>query len=319
MLRNKTSPAWNRGRAGIALGKLLEEEGQTDEAVSAYLQAFEQIRSVFPMYSGVKATFGSKSRVDAPDAEECPLVRELVDSLRRLAPDSIPEPKGRIKFEVVGLNMPSSVHIGLRPRIFDPSITNPDKGLSHNLPRSLPLRQDQPVTATILDGTYRLRYRGHNLRWNNDSEQIVRRLQVDVDGWPQEITVQGDVVKLPPIRLRLAEPVELQMPADEIAVDLSDVELKWAPLPNATRYRVHLTARKETPSPKSVMFLVVDVESPRMRFIDLSDQNKEEVRDNLISGRTGAWRVDAYDAESKRIGTTLKEMRFLVAGELSRE
>ena len=317
MLLNETNAAWNRARAGIALGKLFENEGQTDEAVSAYLQAYEQVRLVFPMYSGVKATFGSKSQVDAPDAEECQLVRELVDRLHRLDPDSVPQPNGRIEFEVVGLEMPPSVYVGLTPKIFDPSITNPDKGLPHNLPRSLPLRQDQPVRATILDGTYRLRYMGHNLRWNNDSEQLGRLLQVDVDGWPQEITVDGDVVKLPPVRLRLAKPVELQEPPDGTAVNLSGVELKWTPLPNATRYRVHLSARQENPSPKSIMFLVVDVESPRMRFVDLSDQNKEEVRDNLIAGRTGAWRIDAYDADSKCIGTTLKEMRFLVAGALA--
>ena len=122
ILRNESTAPWNRGRAGIALGKLYEKEGQLDEAITVYRQAYELVRRVYPMYAGVKVSRGIKSLVNAPDAEECVLVRELVDTLHRLDPDSTPLPKGRIEFEVVGFELPPTVHVELELELCDPSI-----------------------------------------------------------------------------------------------------------------------------------------------------------------------------------------------------
>jgi hypothetical protein len=293
-----------------------EQAGDEVQALAAYQQAYRLVRSVYPMYAGVKAAIGSGSRVNLADAEECLLVRELVETLHRLAPDSMPLPQGGIAFDVVGIDLPPTVHVELVLELCEPSIRNPDEGLPTGLPRLLPLCQDQPVSATLLDGTYRLHKSGHHLSWDNDADRLARLVQVDVEGWPSEIQVQGSVIKLPPVRLRIAEAIERQLPDNGAAVDLSDVELRWSPVAQADFYRVHLDYRKEAPQPSAVMFLATDVKLPRLRFSELSANDQAQVRENLTAGRTGAWRVDAYDAAGRCIGLTLSERRFLVAAEL---
>lgn len=318
ILSNETTDPWSRGRAGIALGQLHEKERRRAEAITAYRQAYDLVRSVYPMYSGVKVSRGSGSLVNTPDAEECQLVRRLVDRLQQLDPPSIPQPKGRVEFEVVGYEFPATVHIALELKLGDPSIKNPNQGLPHNLPRLIPLQQSQVVGATVLDGTYRLhQQRSYHTRWDKVSDKIGRLLQVDTSDWPDEIEVRGHVVKLPPVRIRLAEAIELQSPASGEAVNLPDAELRWTALPNAKSYQVHLSVRKELPQPMSSMFLALDVDSARLKFVDIEDKYKRLVCENLVAGSTGAWRVDAYDAAGKCIGKALEERLFLVATQLS--
>ena len=116
ILNNKSTDPWTRARAGIALGRLHEESGQTDTAIATYHQAYELARSVYPMYAGVKVARGSQSRIDAPDAETCVLVRNLVDTLHELDPQGMPLPTGRVEFDVVGIKLPPGVSHRIGPR-----------------------------------------------------------------------------------------------------------------------------------------------------------------------------------------------------------
>lgn len=313
--RDESAAPWNRGRAGVALGKLCEQEGELDEAITAYRQAYEQIRSVYPMYAGAKVSRGIKSLVNAADAEECALVKELVDTLHRLDPESTPLPKGRIEFEVVGIALPPTIQVELELRLCDPSIKDPHEGLPHNLPRLLPLHQNGPVSVTVLDGTYRLdKLRNLHMRWeDDDAASNGRLLQVDVPDWPEELEVRGNVVRLSPVRLRMAEPIQQLAPASGATINLTDVELRWSSLPDAKFYRLHLSVRKETPQPSSAMFLALDVQAPSFRFVDIEKGYVHLVQKNLISGSVGEWRVDAYDSDGNRIGKSLSESRFFVA------
>jgi predicted Ser/Thr protein kinase len=317
LLDDQDGAVWNRAKAGIALGRLFEQNDQKAEAVGAYRQAYELARSIYPMYEGVKDAVGSGSRLDAPDAQECVLVHELVMALNQLDPQSMPLPKGRVEFEVVGMTLPPTVHIDLVLKLFDPSITDPHEGLSHNLPRLVPLRQDRPVSVSVLDGTYRLDHSGLHSRWDADDENVGRLVQVDIEDWPREITVRGDVVKLPPIRVRLTKAIELQSPASGEAINLSDIELRWTAVPDAKLYRLHLSVRKETPYPSTAMFLSLDVDNPRFRFAEMDRGYVHLVQENLVAGSLGEWRVDAYDADGRCIGKALQESRFLVAETLS--
>jgi hypothetical protein len=52
---------------------------------------------------------------------------------------------------------------------------------------------------------------------------------------------------------------------------------------------------------------------PRLRLADLTEIEKRQLRENYLPGRTGGWRVDAYDAHGRKIGLSLEERRFLVA------
>ena len=317
ILRNPTTDPWTRGRAGVALGKQLETAGRRDEAIDAYRQAYELVRSVYPMYSGVKVSRGSKSSINLPDAEECLLVKELVDTLHRLDPVGTPLPSGRVEFDVVGFKLPPTVHIELELKMSDPSIKNPNQGLPHSLPRRIPLRQDQPSGATVLDGIYRLhKHQSYSASFDTGAERIGRLLQVDIPEWPDEIEVRGKVVKLPPVKLRLADEIEPQAPAPGAAIKLADAELRWKPISGAEFYRVHLSVRQEQSQQGASMFAAPRVETARLRFADLNEREKTLVRNNLVAGSLCEWHVDAYDAEGMCIGETVEDRRFLVSKSL---
>ena len=312
ILGNEASAVWNRARAGIALGRLCEDQGESENAKAAYREAYDLARSVYPMYSGVKDSVGTGSRIDSPDAKECGLIQELVGALHRLDPEAMLLPKGRIEFDVVGIDFPPTVYVDLELTLFDPSISNPHEGLPHNLPRWLPLRQDRPVSATVLDGTYRFDHYGLSYRWDINAQDVGPLVQIDIDDWPSEITVQSDTVRLPPVRVRMATEIELLSPASDAAVSLPDTELRWSPIPEAKSYQVSLSVRKELPHPTKSMFLTLNVDSARLRFDDIDKGNHKLLRENLIDGSLGEWRVDAFDKDGKCVGKSLKENRFLV-------
>lgn len=311
-------PAWNRARAGIALGRLHEEQRRTAQAITAYHAAYELLRRVYPMYGGVKASIGAQpSRVGVPDAEECKLVRDLVASLRRLDPAAMALPQGGLEFSVTGFRLPPTIGIELTLELCDPEVAHPDEGLSHNLPRLVPLRQDGPVTVQLLDGRYRLRSKGTHSRWDNSVEKVARRLEVDVENWPAEVEIRGGIVQLPPVRIRLADEVTFLSPDDAVPVNLNDVEFRWEPVPGATRYQVNVVYTTEKPSPTTYFFLTVTTREPMLKLSELPAHEQKLVRENLLPGRTGGWRVDAYDEADRRVGKTLAERRFLVADALT--
>jgi predicted Ser/Thr protein kinase len=314
---DESQPVWNRGRAAFALGKLQQENGRSGEARAALLHAYDLMRRVYPMYGGIKASMGSAvSRVAAPDAEECRLVRELADAAHNAAPDVIAVPQGRVEFVVVGYKLPSAMGIDLSLELCDPSLEDPDRGLPHKLPRLVPVRQDAPTSIQVLDGTYRLRYRGHGGRWDSANDRLGRLLQVDAGDWPAEVEVRGDVVRLPPVRLRVAEEIVLKTPAQGAPVNLSEAELQWQPVPGAARYQVQLFYTTSTPTPTTNYFGFVTTVAPKLRLSSLKDDEKLQVRQNLLPGRNGGWRVDAYDEAGRCIGKSLAEQTFLVAGGL---
>ncbi len=314
---DEQSPIWNRAKAAIALGQLYEKQWRTQDALAAYQQAIKLVRLVYPMVGGVKAASGANtSRVDVPDAEECRLVSELAASLRRLSAEENDFAQGNIEFVVKGFELPESIGIDLVLELCDPGIDNPNQGLAHNLPRLIPLHQNGPITVQVLDGKYRIRTKGHHSRWDNQAEQISRRIQVDIDGWPEQIDIAGNTVRLPAVHLRLADEIDLLLPPNAEPIKLSEVEFEWTPIEGATQYQIQLLYTSEQPTPITHFFLSITTQKPRLRLIDLDDAEQSSIRTNLIAGRTGGWRVDAYDIAGKLIGKSIVENRFLVAEEL---
>ncbi|MDA1230334.1 MAG: serine/threonine-protein kinase [Planctomycetota bacterium] len=312
ILNNETIAVWNRARAGIALGRLCENLGKTENAKVAYREAYELARSVYPMYSGVKDSVGTGSRMNTPDAQECGLIQDLVGALHRLDLEAMPLPKGRIEFDVIGIDLPPTVYIDIELKLYDSSISNPHEGLPHNLPRLLPLRQDRPVSVTVLDGTYRFDHSGLSYRWDFNAGNVGPLVQIDIEDWPSEITVQGNIVRLPPVRARMAKEIQLLSPVGEAAVNLADTELRWSPIPDAKTYRVSVSVRQELPRPTSSMFLSLNIDNAELRFVDIDKGYLKVLRENLIAGSQGEWRVDAFDKDGRCIGKSLKENRFLV-------
>ncbi len=316
-LQDESLAIWSRARAGIALGRRLEEEHRTAEAAAAYRHAYDLARTVYPVYEGVKAAMGSRvDRSDVPDAGECLLVRDLVTSLHRLSPDTFALPQGSITFEVVGFQLPPSIGIDLSLQLCAPDVQNPHQELPYSLPRLVPLRQDIPVRVGVLDGTYRLECRGNHRRADGDAQRLSRLIQIDLQDWPTQIEIHGNAVQLPPVRLRLAEDIPLISPGLSTAMDLNKDIFKWEPIAKATSYQVQLLYTTETPSPNKSYFLTVTTDQPQLRLADLSPAQQDSIRENLVAGRTGGWHVDAFDEANRCIGTSLQEGQFLVASEL---
>jgi hypothetical protein len=168
----------------------------------------------------------------------------------------------------------------------------------------------------VLDGVYRLKVAGHQGQWESSADRLGRMLQVDVDGWPKQIEIKGGLVQLPPVRLRLAQEIQLTAPESGSSVDLRKAELTWIPLPDADHYKLQLCYTAETPTPTQFYFLFPTTKEPRLRFTELPEFERKQLQTNYLPGRTGGWRVEAYDAAGKRIGISLDEDRFLIANGL---
>jgi tRNA A-37 threonylcarbamoyl transferase component Bud32 len=305
---------WERGRAAMALGKQFLREQKKERALAEFQTALKFMRSVYPMYSGVQA--GLMVGGKAPEAEECLLLQELVADIRSISPDAMAAPAGGIEFEVQGFRYPSSVALTIALEFCEKHVEFPDRGLPRNLPRHVDLRQDAPVKVRLLDGTYRLRNTGHSISRDTGYEHLMRRLQIDLDDWPTEVQIRGGVVQLPPVKLRLADEINYESPKNGEAIDLSSDQLTWKSIPNADHYRVTLMWRDEAPTSTTHIFSVINCKLETLKFADLTDLDRKQVSQSLTKGRTGGWRVAAYDANGKCIGIALEEQWFLVAGEL---
>jgi len=328
IMNDQMLPQWNRGRAGIALGNQQMQRRDTAAARESYQRAYELIRQVYPMYGGVKAPSGRPlDGKSVPDAEECQLVRRLAVELRRLDPQLLDDPRGGLEFLTTGYRLPSGIAIDLVIELSDPAIEDPDAGLTHQLPRQVPLRSDGPTSVSVLDGTYRLRRSSYSARWTPDTESIARRLEIDTTAWPETVEIRGSTVQLPPVEIRLAESIVLQRPTDGATVNLDDVELSWHPVQGATRYQVQLSYTtlsvndnadgQLTPLSTTVYFTTLRSDSPAIRLSELSGRQRQEIQKEWTTGRMANWRVEAFDAAGRRIGTTMKESRFLIAAPLS--
>ena len=47
---------------------------------------------------------------------------------------------------------------------------------------------------------------------------------------------------------------------------------------------------------------------------ELSEAARAQLTRHFAVGRTGSWRVDAYDRQGRRVGTSLEDRRLLVLG-----
>lgn len=314
--QDQKSPIWNRGRAAMALGLMQRDEGKKEEALQSLLTALQRMKSVYPFLGGVKA--GSSER-EVPDAEECQLMRRLIDEINALSPSANPSAIGELEFTLAGVDLPKSLQISLHLQLSEKGFEKASDGLPRNLPAIVPISLGEPTKIQLLDGTYQLSVNYSTLSTALSNSALQARLQVEHEDWPTEVTVKGNVVTLPPIRLRLAKEITQILPKNGESIDLSTAELTWSSLPNAVRYLVNLKYRTESPTggQSTTMFANVATTKPSLRFADVKDYERKGIQENFILGRTGGWSVRAYDANGKCIGVTVEERWFLVAGELS--
>jgi len=311
-MQDVTAAAWDRGKAAFVLGQRNEQAGDPTRALQCYRQAYDWIQSVYPMYSGVKAASGAARREDAPDAEECRIVRDVAGALQRLAPREWTLPRGALRINVRGVPLPTSMDCSLQVELCAPSIVNPNEGLPHNLPRLIPLPRQGTTQAQVLDGRYRLTFRGHQANWQNDDEATARRLQIGPVDWPDQVAIQGQTVDLT-VETWLATEIQLKSPTEGLAVKLAELELAWNPIPGAQRYQIQLMSLKDGTVTTVSYFLTVESPEPRLRISALPEPERLVIRENLRVGSLGSCRIEALDKTGRRVGVTLAERRFLVA------
>lgn len=311
LMDDENEPHWNRAKAGIALGRELEKQGEPQAVIQVYEQALVQVKKVYPMLSGVIAARGTKvSRLGAPDTEETGLVRDLVSSLQRLDSNRA-IPTGFIEFSVSGFPLGDKIGIELVLELMDPAVENPNLGLPHDLPRLVPVRQDAPISVHVLAGTYRIRLSSHHARWDDSVSDVAERLEVDVQDWPETITIGTGTVTLPPIQLRLCQEMEFLEPVGDF-VKLPGTVFQWREIPGAVRYQVVFQAITESPHQVIDYFMPIKATTNKLELAALNEQQKQQLRTHWTLGATGGWSVDAYDAKGRRIGKTLTTPRFVI-------
>lgn len=320
LVNDESQALWTRGKAAVALGRQLESNGKRDPAVAAYERALDFFRKVYPYYRGVSSRLGaSRPTGDDLSGEECQLVAELCRDLTRLAPEKHPQPEGGIDFSLAGLPLPADVVIGFRLTLCDLNIEDPDANLPHQLPRIVRLGGDGRAFVGVLDGRYRLSFGGYSARWTAESGRFMGLMQIDTDHWPTEVTIRDSRVRLPPAHVRLAEEVRLFQPQKDAILRLDDAEFRWSEVPQAAYYQARFLYSTESPHPTTSVFAFIRTEEPRLSLNRLKGFDRKQLVENLLTGRTGAWSVAAYDARDRCVGVSLEERHFLVAEELSAE
>lgn len=313
-----SQPLWNRGKAAIAGGHLLKQQGDIPGATRSYRQAMEFLRPIYPYYSGVRSQLGKGIANDPEaDAEECRLMASLLADLQRVSPSETESVTGGLTITLDGVPLPNDVVLALRLGLCDPEITSPDAGLSHQLPRLVLAGNGRESSIGVLPGRYRLKVSGHQARWGTESARFMLLLQIDTDHWPNEVTITNQFLKLPPVRLRLAEEMTLTTPANAAAINLDEAEFSWREVTGASYYQVRFEYTTETPHPTSTMFAVVRTTAPSLRPDNLAPADRKALAENLLTGRTGGWSVEAFDAHDRRIGLSLDPHRFVVTRELN--
>ena len=309
---------WDRGRALIAVGRLKETEDSPAEALTHYRSALDEMRRVYPfaggVISGVQIDVAGDSNKHA-DSPECRLVRDLLESIHRLDPQFRKEVTGGIRFRLDHPERLNGGRLSVRLRLCDEQISFPHQGLSRRLSTAVPMNEDEWREVKVIPGRYKLGLEGTAFTWNS-AEANPNRLDITVPDWPKTIEITGDMIELPPVRVRLLAEIQLIRPADHSRVNLSKDTIAWAPVPDAVRYELTCRYFTDLPNPTATSFHTITTDKTELAPAKLSGRDRDAILREWTAGRTAAVQIEAYNAQEQRIATTLKERLFLVVAGL---
>jgi hypothetical protein len=115
------------------------------------------------------------------------------------------------------------------------------------------------------------------------------------------------------MEVRVLAEIVAQAPVEGGQVDPTRDPFVWSAVPAAAWYEVELCYVTDSPSPTVTWFAVLRSETPQLRIPELPERERKNVRRHWTRGRTAAFRVAAFDADGRRIGTMTAERRFLIA------
>ncbi len=134
--------------------------------------------------------------------------------------------------------------------------------------------------------------------------------------WPTEITVGSDPITLPPIVLRKLARISIKTPQASAPMNLTTDRITWSAVAGATQYRIHFGSFSDKPHPTSNWFVM---ESTTRNELTLSESSQATLRaasEHWKRGTRGGIRIEAFNADMHRIGTTVGDHPFLIADEL---
>lgn len=314
---------WERGKAALALGRVQEAAHDMTSALTAYHTALDHLRKVFPFVEGVAAGMPAQALKDpnfVVDAPECRLLRELLESLHRLDPQSPLTATGGLRLRFDRPELLNDVQVAVKLAVWDPAIANPHSGLSRNLASYVPVHGDEPRKVKILPGTYQLHLAGTMTSWDSPAgRDAVKLLDITAPQWPKNITIGDEWIDLSPLVVRRLSAIKLIKPADLARIDLKTDSLTWEPVPDAAYYEVALAHFSDVPHPTSTYFQSIRTTEPTLKPSRLLARDQQTLRQNWTVGRTAGYYVQAFNADGQRLATTLDERRFLIASPLPSE
>ena len=308
---------WNRGRAAMAVGRMLENAGDVGGAQQRYLQALEFMRLVFPFVSGLSSeTQAHVSLGRMAESPECRLMNELLADLQRLDPSFGNVAAGGIALSVEPSEWLGDMELGVMIELFDPSVGDPNSGLSRNLSHHVYIDRDAPRRVRVLDGTYRIKMVGIVRSWTPVHGVDPELLEVVADGWPMAVEVRGGWFELPPLKIRKLEEIELLEPVELARVDLRGLRLTWTPIEGAVKYQVQIGHFVDAPEPQSYWYATIETDVPSLLINEVQGPQRAAVKTHWQSGRVAGFRVQAIGADGQRLGLSKSARRFLIATEL---
>ena len=313
---------WIRGLAAYAAGLALEKSEDHAEALKAYHTATNLMRSVFPIYAGLrnKLQFNAYGPNKYTEDTECGLLRQAYAAVQRLDPNAPDQLQGGIRFRRAGMPIPAEMRIDLRVELRDPSVHEPGSGHSH-LPTRVRM-QDGSWWIGIANGRYRLRVSAGARVYPSSLPDQSKLLEPDFSKIPREVEVSGDVLEFE-VPFKLIDGIEFVAPADNARVDLRTEVFHWSAVENADHYRIQFLQIEERAGAGSYLSGggQIHARTNRLCIGVLTDDTPQphptdELRRvrRMQRGLTYVWGpVQAFDADGRLIGRSVDSSRqFLV-------
>ncbi len=95
----------------------------------------------------IRSMTGNEGR---PDAPECRLIRDVLDSIHRLDPSFDTNVSGGIRIRLNQAELLGQTKVTVRPQLTDVGISNPSEGLHRHLSSSVPLIGDTSNEVHVL-------------------------------------------------------------------------------------------------------------------------------------------------------------------------
>ena len=309
-------PDWQRGKAAYAAGLSLEQSGDRDEALSAFRQAFDLMRSVFPFYEGISRSYKNSSvrGVEPIESVECVLLRGVFEAVRRLDPDTTDALTGGITLRIAGVELPPGLVPMVHIELFDQSTATVAR--SPNLPRLVLITQ-QTAFVGVADGRYGVTVSkgGYSTERSSDnSGRIGNLLELDSNGLPNTVEIKGNSIELV-IPARLSEEITLLEPANHATIDLRTDFFRWSEIDGAAYYMVGID-RKVSRVGQGTYITGGEPVQIRTNSLCLGTvlETDRGQANEFTPGTSGVWTVGAFDGDGRRIGLSVQVDRTFLVG-----